>query len=452
MVEFLEAALVAVSFFAEKCLRIERFGTIMESNKSKRSFSWRQQNMQDVDTKQDQTMSLLERLAEAMTKYGAPIYSIEDTVQRTAKKLMAEGEYIIIFGALFSACGKYLQQKIALSRLPIAGFNVEKLNATKAVAAAVIAGEMSGPDAESRLIAIDEQPPIYGNWVIIFSWWLASTSIAFLFGGMWFDALVAGIIGLLSVSITNVFPKRGNLSRLIEPISAFLASFVAVFGMVISTHYSIHYSMPIVLVCSLIILMPGFAFTRAMSEIAMGHLVSGTARFVSATLTLMFLCAGTFVGFALIKFFLPVSIQAFTIIPPHPLALALICIPQSISLCLSFHVHWRYMTAVVLVDIFVVFIMIYGGFWLGGAVGCGMGAFAVGILANGYARWKKCSSVVIKVPCFMVLVPGSVGFNAMVTILAANPMAGIEAGVMMIITGLSIVVGSILADSVFPSQ
>jgi len=65
--------------------------------------------------------------------------------------------------------------------------------------------------------------------------------------------------------------------------------------------------------------------------------------------------------------------------------------------------------------------MIYGGAAMGSPIGCGAGAFVVCILSNGYARWKKCSSVVIKVPCIMVLVPGSVGFNAMATILASKP-------------------------------
>ncbi|MFA6075290.1 MAG: threonine/serine exporter family protein [Negativicutes bacterium] len=404
--------------------------------------------MYESDAEKIQVLSFLERLAEAMTKYGAPIYSIEDTVLKVAKKLAAEGEYLIIFGAFFSACGQYLYQKIALSRLPVAGFDVEKLNLTKAVADGVLDDKIDCVAAEQQLIVIAKQPSIYSDAVVVFSWWLASTSIAFLFGGIWSDALVAGVIGLIAAVISLAFNKHTALARLVEPLSAFMATFVAVAGMLVFKNYS----MPIVLVCGLIILMPGFTFTRAMSELAMGHLISGTARLVSAMLTLMFLCAGAFVGFAIIKLFLPVSIQAFSITPPPPLALALICLPQAISLCLSFHVHRRYMLAVVIVDIIVVFIMIYGGHVMGSAVGCGAGAFVVCIMANAYARWKKCSSVVIKVPCIMVLVPGSVGFNAMVTILASKPAEGIEAATMMIITGLSIVVGSTMADGLFPSR
>ena len=404
--------------------------------------------MHDANKDKDQVLSFLERLAEAMTRYGAPIYSIEDTITKIAKKLATEGEYLIIFGAFFSACGQYLQQKISVSRLSAAGFDVEKLNQTKAVADDLLDGEISCVAAEQRLIAIANKPSIYGTATVIFSWWLASTSIAFLFGGIWSDALVAGVIGLISAFISVAFSKHEALARLVEPLAALMATFVAAAGMMVFDNYS----MPIVLVCGLIILMPGFTFTRAMSELAMGQLISGTARLVSALLTLMFLCAGAFVGFAIIKLFLPVSIEAFTIIPPLPLMLALICIPQSISLGLSFHVHWRYMFAVVVVDILVVFIMIYGGYAMGSPIGCGAGAFVVCILSNGYARWKKCSSVVVKVPCIMVLVPGSVGFNAMVTILASKPAEGIEAATMMIITGLSIVVGSTLADGIFPSR
>ena len=388
----------------------------------------------------------LERLAEALTSYGAPVYAIEEALAKVGDRLNVLGSYIVMSGAYFSASGKFTEQTVTVARLPAGGFNIEKLNRTIILVHDLVEGSLTLAQAEERLLAIEYARPVYGKTLEGFSWWLAGGAIALLFGAGWMDAAVASVGSTFAFGISQVLSRNRNLARLIEPLSAVLVTlFVALcyglFG---------GFSVPIAVVCGLIIPMPGFAFTRAMSELAMGHLLSGTARFVSAALTLLFLSAGTFVGFAIVKFFIPLTIETFKVVPPHPIALVLIAIPQTISLCMTFQVHWRHYISVIIVDIIAIFIMFYGGAIVGPALGCAVAAFIIVIVSNIYSHIRRCSSVVIKLPCILVLVPGSVGFNAVVAVLAAEPLAGISAGVLMLFTGLSIVVGSILADSIYP--
>ena len=73
-----------------------------------------------------------------------------------------------------------------------------------------------------------------------------------------------------------------------------------------------------------------------------------------------------------------------------------------------------------------------GHAWLGAEGGACLGALAVGVAANGFARLFNRPAALMEVPGIMVLVPGSVGLRSLTALLSHDVMAGIEVGVEMV--------------------
>ena len=81
-----------------------------------------------------------------------------------------------------------------------------------------------------------------------------------------------------------------------------------------------------------------------------------------------------------------------------------------------------------------------------------MGAFAaaltVGLVSNIYARVSNRSVTLMLVPGIMLIVPGSVGFRSISKMLEQDIVGGIEFGFTMVMTGVALVTGLLIAGGI----
>ena len=92
--------------------------------------------------------------------------------------------------------------------------------------------------------------------------------------------------------------------------------------------------------------------------------------------------------------------------------------------------------------------------WLGGArdpvgaqLGVVVGAFALAVLANVYARVLDRPAQVVLVPATFVLVPGSMGLRGMTSLLDRNTLTGVDTMFAMFLTAMAIVAGMLIANA-----
>ena len=89
----------------------------------------------------------------------------------------------------------------------------------------------------------------------------------------------------------------------------------------------------------------------------------------------------------------------------------------------------------------------YGTQLLGPELGVLIGALALGIFANLYARVLDRPQQVVLVPAVILLVPGSMGFRGMSSLLDRNTMTGIETTFATFVVAMAIVAGLLIANA-----
>ena len=93
-----------------------------------------------------------------------------------------------------------------------------------------------------------------------------------------------------------------------------------------------------------------------------------------------------------------------------------------------------------------------GTAWLGSQMGVMVGAFALGVMSNLYARWLDRPAQVLQVPAVFLLVPGSMGFRGMSSLLDKDTLSGVETLFAMFVVAIAIVAGLLVANAVVPPR
>jgi uncharacterized membrane protein YjjB (DUF3815 family) len=90
--------------------------------------------------------------------------------------------------------------------------------------------------------------------------------------------------------------------------------------------------------------------------------------------------------------------------------------------------------------------------FLGPELGVFVGAMTVGVASNWYARLLDRPAIITQVPGILLLVPGSVGFRALAALLDEEIVSGVETTFKMIITAVSLVAGTLIANIIAPPR
>jgi uncharacterized membrane protein YjjB (DUF3815 family) len=85
---------------------------------------------------------------------------------------------------------------------------------------------------------------------------------------------------------------------------------------------------------------------------------------------------------------------------------------------------------------------------MSGQLGVLVGAFALGVLANAYARLLKRPAQVVSVPAMLLLVPGSLGLRGVSSLLDRDTLTGVESVFATVVVAMAIVAGLLIANAV----
>jgi uncharacterized membrane protein YjjB (DUF3815 family) len=93
-----------------------------------------------------------------------------------------------------------------------------------------------------------------------------------------------------------------------------------------------------------------------------------------------------------------------------------------------------------------------GAATLGPELGAFAGAFAVALAGAVYERWRHRPAAVVLVPGILLLVPGSVGFRSLLSLMDRKAVAGIETAFSMVMTAVALAAGLLVAAVVAPAR
>lgn len=358
------------------------------------------------------------------------------------QRLGLEAEVFTTPTSIIMSFGDPSELRTRMMRVEGGELDMGKLADVDALADAVIAHQLLPAEGEARLEAIIAAPPRYGHSVSITSHALTAGALAVFFGGSFADVPVAAGIGLALGLLAQVAHRSTDQARVFELVGSSLAAFVA--GIVAARWPAV--SAPLVTIAALIMLLPGMSLTVAMTELATRNLIAGTARLMSAVIVLLELVIGVAIGERLVNVLVISAPTTPAALPSWAQWAALAA--SSLGMAVVTQAHPRAFKWILAACAIGYLGSVAGTAVLGGELGAMIGALAVGVLGNVYARVLKRPAQVVTVPAVLLLVPGSMGLRGMTSLLSHDTLSGVETVFAMFVVATAIVAGLLISNAV----
>lgn len=381
-------------------------------------------------------------LGRALHRYGTPAQRLEEALAIVCGRLGLSAQIMSTPTSLTIGFGDPAELRTGMMRVDSGEIDLGKLAKVDALADAVVAREIDSDEGLRRLEAIERAPAAWGRPIQTFTFALTAASIAVFFGGGWRDVAAGAVVGLVVGLLATILRLRSHSERALELVGAFAAAF----GAGAAARLVDGVAPSIVTIAALIALLPGLMLTTAMTELSTGNLVSGTARMMSAIVVLLQLALGVALGERLAAELWPAPIAP----PPVPLppwsewaAFA----AGSLGMVVVCRAEKRAIGWIMLASLIGYAGSNYGTELLGAELGVLIGALALGIGANLYSRVLDRPQQVVLVPAVILLVPGSMGFRGISSLLDRNTMTGIETTFATFVVAMAIVAGLLIANA-----
>ncbi|GIX37122.1 MAG: membrane protein [Silanimonas sp.] len=320
------------------------------------------------------------------------------------------------------------------------------------IAERVMAGTLEVEAGLQALAVLDRPPTRRRLAATVLAFGLASGSVAALLRTSVADVLASALIGLLIGLIAVPAAKRPRLNEAIEALAAMIATFVAS----AIAAFLVPLSLQTVVIASLIVLMPGLMLTTAVAELSSGNWASGTARFAGASVVLLKLTFGTIAATQLVHAIgWQPRLASGASLPPYWEWLGLLV--GSGAFAVLFGAARRDVPVVMagawigygLTRIGGEILGLASDHFAGGVFFAGLGVAAI---SNAYGRIFRRPGALLRVSGIILLVPGSVGFRSLTSVLERDVALGLDTAVAVLAALTALVAGLLFGNLLVPPR
>jgi uncharacterized membrane protein YjjP (DUF1212 family) len=377
-----------------------------------------------------------QELVRLLRRYGAPAHRLELAMAAFAQGMGLSAAWHVLPTSILASFGP----RVVLLDVSAADTDLDRLAAVDEVAQQVAARRLTPEQGRAALAAVELAPSRVGPALDAVGWAAGSASAALFFGGGPAEAVVAGGIGLAGWGVAQV----GHLARnaLAEVVTATFAAVVVAAVPGIAAEPA--------LLGGLVALYPGLRLTTGMTDLATGHLLSGSGGMLSAGVTLLQLGFGVALGTRLAASW--VGAPGPVTVSPMPLAELVGLVSGALAFAVLLRARWAHVPQIVLACFVAFFAERWGSSALSPELGGGVAAFALTAVSNGLARALDRPAAVTQVPGIWLLVPGSLGFRAVQAMLEQDVVHGVAAAFSTALSAMALVAGTLLANAVVPPR
>lgn len=325
-------------------------------------------------------------------------------------------------------------------------FDLTGLSALSSVIDQVADGSMRIIDADDAIDQIKHHAAAFGTLPVGLGYALCGAGFGVLLSLGWGNVLFAALCGFRVFLLTQLAGRWRVLEQRLEFVAGVVTA-LAAGGLAVLAPGS---NPTLVILCGLVVLIPGFALTLGIAEIASGLLVSGLPRFAFGLMALLKLFLGAIFGDLIFSQFFNVP-DTVAAAGAAELWVWLFVALMVIELSIIFQVRLKDFGWAVLGGL-----VTYAGMVLGGTFGplqgSFLGAMTLAVYANLFA-WKlqRPTSIVMN-PCIMVIVPGAAAFLGLQTAATGGAQAGMIAEWMALINIGAILAGIFAAHIIVPPK
>ncbi|MEM6962794.1 MAG: threonine/serine exporter family protein [Myxococcota bacterium] len=393
----------------------------------------------------DDGLAFALRLVQVLLAHGVPVHRVQEAASRAA---IALGFEIVVFAVptgAFITLGRDGEFRTrVVPSLPV-DIDLERLAAIHTVLKRVEHQSLDPAAAILRIDTLIGTRSRYGALSTLFGFGMASLSFSMLLRGGWVEMCLGGGFGLFVGSLTLLAARSDVIARLLPAIAALaISTMTAIAGALITVRPEI------LLLSALVILLPGLSLTDGVIELATGNLLSGTARIMGATVTFLQMGFGALLGQRL-AVEMPQAAgllstppaEAWGLLVPILASLAFVCVlkigPKDVP-----WVFIAVFTAIGTVRTL--------GPTLGPEIGALLGGFTVALLSHFYVRKVDRPAVVVSIPGILILVPGTMGFLTLSSLLESDVVGAVNTAFSMLMVAMAIATGVLVATLAYPPR
>lgn len=398
----------------------------------------------DGGARLDAVFRFMVKLGVAAHDYGSSSPRVEVFLTRLAEALGYQGAFFSTPTQMIFAINPEGQpQRQHVVRLRGADLDLDKLARVGEVVDDVVAGRRSYEDASAALDAIAALPRPFGYAAQAASYALVGSGLAVLFGASWVDTVIATVLSVVVYGMVVGSARFGAVGADWLPLATAL---VAGFG---ATALKVAFpatNLVIVVLCAVIVLVPGYSVSTGIIELVGRHVVSGLANLMTGLVCLAKQILGGLLGVGLATWLLPVPSAPPA--PAVPTAWLWLFMPFVIlGLVVIFQTPRRdFVTATV--GSLLAFVGILLGSGMADAnLGNLLGTVAAVVFANFWASRTGRPTSIVLVPAIVLLVSGSIGFRGLAAIAQGDEAVGTSQFLQMFVVAATIAAGLLVGNT-----
>jgi len=366
----------------------------------------------------------------------------EEGLEYLAQRLGFEADCTATATSIFMTLTKDGERWTEVIRVRAASPDYTRAVALHRLLERVVSREITPRDAAERLGTLLAWRPRSSILLDIGASALLSASAGLLLRA---DLTELGLVALLGATVGGVLHLVGGREALMPLAIVLLAAMAsaAAFGF---DRLRLPDVRPVaVIVASVVILLPGWRLTVAMSELAQGHWTAGSGRFLAAVTTLLLLVVGVVVGQQVVESTDRVRLVLPSALNVPPWVRVLSPLAAGLSMTWLFNARRRDAGWIMLICVTTSLAAFGGGLWLGSTAGAFVGAFTATAVSTVLARRLRLPYVVFQQPATVLLVPGTIGFLSFGSLVDQNVTRAIQTGFQMLLVAITLSIGALLA-------
>ena len=222
---------------------------------------------------------ILTKVGIILTKSGAEVHRVEDTMERICKAYGASVIDAYVTPTLLIISFSFKDQSELyhnIKRVYSSSYDLSKIDKINSLSREVCSKPIDLDLFDELLDKIDNEKS-YSTWMLCLAGALCAFGFAFFYKGDLYDALVAIPVGFCTKLLTSLLEKIEFPAFFKHLLSG---AFLTALSIVLATIFKV--DRDIVIIASIMLLVPGLAITNAIRDSVSGDLVSGITRAIEA--------------------------------------------------------------------------------------------------------------------------------------------------------------------------
>lgn len=403
-----------------------------------------------MENQSDKVLEFASEAGRVLLENGAEISRVEETMERIASNYGEEGEkFFVLSNGIFTTGNSYANAEF----IPIKGARLDKVVAVNQLSRDIASQKLPLGEARKRLQQI-QQTPSKPAWEQYLGAAFGCGGFCALFGGSLLDCAAS----LLAAVLLNLFVMKLSTPYLSKTLGNICAGFLGTLLCIVFQSFGFGANLGNMVVGTLILLIPGVAFTNGLRDVANEDYLAGMTRLIDALM--MFLCIAIGVCFAFVAHswtaggviqLSGTSTDPLTAILPVQVLVALV---GTYSFAILFGVPRRFYLQSGIVGMlgWLVYLVMMRYTPAGAFASTFLAATVVAFLSRFFALKFRCPSTVFLICGIFPLIPGAGVFWSAYYIASEQFDAAMSTGMNAVKITLAIVLGIIIASNVFHNR